>query len=72
MKFFRCPTCGEPRDVRVDRNKKYYIICEYPCGAQLFVRRAEGMRLMEALMVVVGKGGQRREDGDCQDLLFED
>jgi len=71
MKYFRCPTCDEPKDVRVDRNKKYYIICEQPCGLQLFVRRAEGMRRMEALMGVVGDGNEFEGTG-AADRLFEE
>ncbi len=49
MRFFRCPLCAEPREVRLDRNHKPYLICD-PCGTQLFVRRKEGIERLEALI----------------------
>lgn len=40
---FRCPVCRESRGVKIDRRGKPYISC-LSCGAQLFVRKDEGVR----------------------------
>jgi hypothetical protein len=34
---FPCPVCAEPREIRLTKNDKPYLICD-PCGVQLFIR----------------------------------
>ncbi len=36
-------------DLRIDKNKKFYTICN-PCGAQSFVRRKAGMERLSRLI----------------------
>lgn len=60
MNVFRCPICGELKDVRLDKNHKYYIHCD-DCGVQLFVRGKDGIKRMEALMQVSGSSLQEDE-----------
>lgn len=38
-----CPACGEPMESRPTHAGKPHYICD-PCGAQLFIRREEGIR----------------------------
>ena len=40
---FQCPACRESLGVKIDRRGKPYISC-LACGAQLFVRKDEGVR----------------------------
>ena len=67
MKLFRCPICREPKDVRLDKNQKYYLICN-DCGTQLFVRGQKGMDRMEALIEISGDPGSAAPG----DLLFKE
>jgi len=39
---FPCPVCTDPREVRLTKKKKPYIICD-PCGIQVFVRGPAGI-----------------------------
>ncbi len=39
---FPCPVCTEPREVRLTKKKKPYVVCD-PCGIQLFVRGSAGI-----------------------------
>jgi DNA-directed RNA polymerase subunit RPC12/RpoP len=44
-----CFLCGKELDLRTDKNKKKYAICD-PCGMQVFVRRAQGIENLERLI----------------------
>jgi len=46
---FPCPVCTEPRDIRLAKNGKPYLICD-PCGIQLFVRGRVGVERFAALL----------------------
>lgn len=48
MDFIACFLCGDRLDIRSDKNKKCYVICN-PCGVQMFVRRKKGMQHLEKL-----------------------
>jgi transcription elongation factor Elf1 len=41
-KRFPCPVCALPREVRVTKKRKPYLICD-PCGVQLFIRGPAGI-----------------------------
>jgi transcription elongation factor Elf1 len=49
-RMFPCPVCTEPREVRVTKKDKPYLVCD-PCGIQVFVRGPAGIgefnRLLE-------------------------
>ena len=46
---FPCPICTDPREVRMTKKKKPYIICD-PCGIQLFVRGPAGIAALNRLL----------------------
>ena len=41
-KRFPCPVCVLPREVRITKKRKPYLICD-PCGVQLFIRGPAGI-----------------------------
>jgi len=46
MPFLPCLLCGNKLEKRTDKNGKPYFVCD-PCGIQLFVRRKQGIELLE-------------------------
>jgi transcription elongation factor Elf1 len=48
-RLFPCCVCGEPREVRMTKKGKPYMICD-PCGVQMFVRVETGIRRFEQLV----------------------
>jgi|SRR5213595_2324088 len=46
MPFLPCLLCGNKLEKRTDKNGKPYFVCD-PCGIQLFVRRKQGIGLLE-------------------------
>jgi hypothetical protein len=53
-KWFPCPVCLRPLDVRTSKRKKPYVICS-PCGVQMFIRERAGIEAFEAWSNRVGK-----------------
>jgi hypothetical protein len=51
-----CLLCGAKLEKRIDKNRKPYFVCN-PCGIQLFVRRQQGIDLLEQL---IGSGPQKK------------
>ena len=49
LRLFPCCVCSQPREVRITKKGKPYIICN-PCGVQMFVRVDTGIRLFDALV----------------------
>ena len=47
-KWFPCPVCLRPLDVRTSKRKKPYVICS-PC-VQMFIRERAGIEAFEALV----------------------
>ncbi len=56
MEAIDCILCGDSLEKRTDKNGKPYFVCD-PCGTQFFVRRSQGIRKLEAL--ILGKGCRR-------------
>ena len=48
-KWFPCPVCLRPLDVRTSKTKKPYVICS-PCGVQMFIRERAGIAAFEGLV----------------------
>ncbi|HYM09640.1 MAG TPA: hypothetical protein VEU62_02845 [Bryobacterales bacterium] len=46
---FPCPVCMEPRQVRLTKKDKPYVVCD-PCGVQLFVRGPGGVEAFSRLV----------------------
>src|SRR5437868_4200396 len=46
MPFLPCLLCGKKLPKRTDKNHKPYFVCD-PCGIQLFIRRKQGIELLE-------------------------
>lgn len=53
-RLFPCPVCTEPREVRLTRKNKPYVVCD-PCGIQLFVRGPAGIDGFNRLVERAGK-----------------
>jgi len=47
--LFPCPICTHPREVRITKKKKPYVVCD-PCGIQLFVRGPAGIAALDRLL----------------------
>ena len=60
--------CAELREVRIDKNQKPYVVCDF-CGVQLFIRGKQGIKRLDALIEV--SGGSTTDDED-EGRLFED
>jgi hypothetical protein len=48
-KWFPCPVCLKPLDVRTSKRNKPYVICS-PCGVQMFVRERAGIDAFGSLV----------------------
>lgn len=48
-KWFPCPVCLKPLDVRMSKRKKPYVICS-PCGVQMFIRERAGIATFNDLV----------------------
>jgi ssDNA-binding Zn-finger/Zn-ribbon topoisomerase 1 len=48
-RWFHCPVCLKPLDVRISKTKKPYVICS-PCGVQMFIREAAGIAAFNNLV----------------------
>jgi len=48
-KWFPCPLCLKPLDVRMTKRRKPYVICS-PCGVQMFVRERAGIETFSKLV----------------------
>jgi hypothetical protein len=44
-----CPLCGKQREIRTSKNGKPYVVCDSPCGLQMFVRREAGIKALQSL-----------------------
>jgi hypothetical protein len=44
-----CPLCGKQREIRTSKNGKPYVVCDSPCGLQIFVRREPGIKALQSL-----------------------
>ena len=51
LDYFPCPLCEGHVPVKTDRKGKPYVLCDHPCGVQMFVRRPEGIRRLRLLLV---------------------
>lgn len=49
MREMPCVLCGKLLDIRTDRNRKPYTICNW-CGAQFFIRRGQGIDNLNELI----------------------
>lgn len=47
--MFPCPVCTGPREVKITKKDKPYIVCD-PCGVQLFVRGPAGVAAFDRLI----------------------
>ncbi len=47
--MFPCPVCAQPREVRVTKKDKPYLVCD-PCGVQLFIRGPAGIGEFKRLL----------------------
>jgi transcription elongation factor Elf1 len=48
-RMFPCPVCTQPREVRMTKKDKPYVICD-PCGVQVFVRGPAGIAEFDRLV----------------------
>ncbi len=48
-KWFPCPVCLKPLDVRSSKRDKPYVICS-ACGVQMFIRERPGIAAFESLV----------------------
>jgi hypothetical protein len=72
LRLFPCCVCSQPREVRMTKKHKPYIICN-PCGMQMFVRVDTGIRLFDALVADADRNNvwkrlaelQQRYELDC-------
>ncbi len=48
-KWFPCPVCLKPLDVRTSKRNKPYVICS-ACGVQMFIRERAGITAFESLV----------------------
>ena len=48
-KWFPCPVCLKPLDVRTSKRNKPYVICS-SCGVQMFIRERAGIAAFESLV----------------------
>jgi transcription elongation factor Elf1 len=49
IKWFPCPVCLKPLDVRSSKKKKPYVICSL-CGVQMFIRERAGIEAFGRLV----------------------
>jgi hypothetical protein len=55
MTSIPCFLCGQKLDKRLDRHGKPYFVCNYPCGAQIFIRRQGGIENLSELVRTLKK-----------------
>jgi transcription elongation factor Elf1 len=48
-RMFPCPVCVHPREVRVTKKDKPYLVCD-PCGVQVFIRGPAGIEEFNRLL----------------------
>ncbi len=48
-RMFPCPVCMQPREIRLTKKDKPYVICD-PCGVQVFVRGPAGVAEFDRLV----------------------
>ncbi len=48
-RMFPCPVCTQPREVRMTKKDKPYVICD-PCGVQVFIRGPAGIAEFDRLV----------------------
>lgn len=48
MSSLPCFLCGRKLETRMSKHNKPYFVCD-PCGIQLFIRREQGIKRLEAL-----------------------
>ena len=48
-RMFPCPVCTDPREVRITKKDKPYIICD-PCGIQVFRSGPAGIAAFNRLV----------------------
>ena len=65
-RLFPCPVCTEPREVRVTKKDKPYLVCD-PCGIQVFIRGPAGIEEFNRLTERVSREGliSRMEETDA-------
>lgn len=56
-RIFPCPVCTNPREVKLTKKGKPYLVCD-PCGIQVFVRGPAG----------IGEFNRLVERGEREDL----
>ncbi|MDH5414635.1 MAG: hypothetical protein OEW87_10900 [Flavobacteriaceae bacterium] len=54
-RWIHCFLCGNQLEVRNSKREKPYLVCD-PCGMQVFVRREEGINLLEDLIRNISSG----------------
>jgi transcription elongation factor Elf1 len=55
-RMFPCPVCMQPREVRITKKDKPYLICD-PCGVQLFIRGPAGIAEFDRLSERASEAG---------------
>lgn len=55
MTSIPCFLCGQQLEKRLDRHGKPYFVCNYPCGAQIFIRRQGGIENLSELVRTLKK-----------------
>ena len=48
-RMFPCPVCTDPREVRLTKKNKPYVVCD-PCGIQIFIRGPAGIAAFDRLI----------------------
>ena len=49
QRMFPCPVCAVPREVKLTKKEKPYMMCD-PCGVQLFIRGPAGIHEFNRLV----------------------
>ena len=47
--MFPCPVCTQPREIKLTKKKKPYVVCD-PCGIQVFIRGPAGIATFNRLV----------------------
>ena len=48
-RMFPCPVCTQPREIKLTKKKKPYVVCD-PCGIQVFIRGPAGIATFNRLV----------------------
>ncbi len=59
-RWFPCPICKEPLEVRTSKKGKPYVVCN-TCGMQMFIRKRAGIEAFEVLVGIYGANDLQRE-----------